>query len=96
MVTMSQKSSLLQPANSVSQVLIPDKRRLFLTLPSSPIIIVGMHPRVRRDLTLLRQLDHVNGRCVSPLLASPAFQRRLKIGVSRGRRIASSGMLAQG
>jgi hypothetical protein len=25
MVTMSQKSSLLQPANSVSQVLIPDK-----------------------------------------------------------------------
>jgi hypothetical protein len=25
MVTMSQKSSFLQPANSVSQVLIPDK-----------------------------------------------------------------------
>jgi hypothetical protein len=27
MVTMSQKSSLLQPANSVSRVLIPDKAR---------------------------------------------------------------------
>jgi hypothetical protein len=26
MVTMSQKSSFLQPANSVSQVLIPDRR----------------------------------------------------------------------
>ena len=33
MVTMSQKSSFLQPANSVSQVLIPDKhhRRRFWT-----------------------------------------------------------------
>jgi transposase len=41
-------------------------RRLFLALPSSPIIIVGMHPRVRRDLTLLRELDHVHGRLCVP------------------------------
>jgi hypothetical protein len=31
-----------------------------------PIIIVRMYPRVRRDLALLRQLDHVHGRRVSP------------------------------
>jgi hypothetical protein len=27
---------------------------------SSPIIVVGMHPGVRRDLALRRELDHVH------------------------------------
>ena len=37
-----------------------------------------MHPTIRRSLARLRQLDHVNGRRISALLARPAFQRRLK------------------
>jgi hypothetical protein len=37
-----------------------------------------MHPRVRRNLALLRQLDHVNRRRMSRRPARPAFQRRLK------------------
>jgi hypothetical protein len=37
-----------------------------------------MHPDVRRDLTLLRQLEHVNRRRVSPFLARPAFQGRFQ------------------
>jgi hypothetical protein len=40
-----------------------DRRR-----PSAPVIGVGMNPNVRRDLALLRQLDHVDRRRVSPLL----------------------------
>ena len=35
-----------------------------------------MSPNVRCDLPLVRQLDHVHRRRVSPLLASPAFERR--------------------
>jgi hypothetical protein len=35
----------------------------------SPIIIVGMNSDVRRDLPRLRQLDHMNGQCVSTVLA---------------------------
>src|ERR1700682_6539342 len=37
-----------------------------------------MNPDVWRDLALLGQLDHVNRRRVSPLLARAAFQRRFK------------------
>jgi hypothetical protein len=37
-----------------------------------------MHPGVRRDLALLRQLDHVHRRRVSPRPARSAFQRCLK------------------
>jgi len=37
--------------------------------PLPPIIVVRMHPSVRRDLALLRELDHVHRRRVSPLLA---------------------------
>jgi hypothetical protein len=35
----------------------------------SPIIIVGMNSDVRRDLPRLPQLDHMNGQCVSTVLA---------------------------
>src|ERR1700694_3016233 len=38
-----------------------------------------MHPRVRRDLQVHRQLDHVHGRRVSPFLARAAFERRLEL-----------------
>jgi hypothetical protein len=31
-------------------------------------IFVRMYPHVGRDLALLRQLDHVHGRCVATLL----------------------------
>jgi hypothetical protein len=41
----------------------------------SPIISIRMHPNIGRDLPLSRQLDHVQGRSLSPLLAGPAFQR---------------------
>jgi hypothetical protein len=37
-----------------------------------------MHPRVRRDLALHRQLDHVHRRRMSRGPARPAFQRCLK------------------
>jgi hypothetical protein len=37
-----------------------------------------MHPKIRRDLALHRQLDHVNRRRMSKRTARPAFQRRLK------------------
>jgi hypothetical protein len=37
-----------------------------------------MHPDVRRDLPLLRQLNHVHRRGIAALLARPVFQRRLK------------------
>jgi hypothetical protein len=40
---------------------------------SSLIIVVGMHPRVRRDLALAGQLDHVNGRRVSQRLHDRHF-----------------------
>jgi hypothetical protein len=46
-----------------------------------------MDPDLRRDLALLRQLDHMHRRRVSPLLARPAFQRRLKF---PDRRIAGT------
>jgi hypothetical protein len=46
-----------------------------------------MHPNVRRDFPLLGQLDHVNWRRVPPLLARPAFQRRLQF---PDRRIAQT------
>jgi hypothetical protein len=42
---------------------------VFWRLTSPPIIIVRMHPRVGHDLALHRQLDHVHGARVSPLLA---------------------------
>ena len=45
-----------------------------------------MHPTIRRSLARLRQLDHVNGRRISALLAKPTFQRSLKFpdrGVTR-------------
>jgi hypothetical protein len=51
----------------------------------APIIIVRIHPNVRRDLALLRQLHHVNGRRVSPFPARPAFQRRLKFPSTKSR-----------
>jgi hypothetical protein len=38
MVTMSQKSSLLQPANSVSQVLIPDNFGCVLVTSGPPAL----------------------------------------------------------
>ena len=34
---MSQKSSILQPANSVSQVLIPDANSCFVVMPFHPL-----------------------------------------------------------
>jgi hypothetical protein len=33
---------------------------------SAPLIIIRMYPRIRRDLSPLRELDHVNRRRVSP------------------------------
>jgi hypothetical protein len=38
----------------------------------------GVHPSIRRDLALLRQLDHVNTWRIARRPARPAFQRRLK------------------
>jgi hypothetical protein len=49
---------------------------LLRKLPS--IILVRMHPNVRRDLALLRQLDHVHGWRISAFLARPAFQCRFQ------------------
>jgi hypothetical protein len=46
------------------------------TLP--PIIIIRMRPKVRRDLALRRQLDHVHPWRIARRPARPAFQRRLK------------------
>ena len=43
-----------------------------------PVIIVQMHPSIWRGRAHLCQLDHMNGRRVSALLARPAFQRGLK------------------
>jgi hypothetical protein len=42
--------------------------------------------RLRARSPLLRQLDHVDGRRVSPPLARPAFQRRLEFPDRRGSR----------
>jgi hypothetical protein len=42
-------------------------------------LLVRMHPDVRRDLARLGQLDHVHGRRVAALLASPALQRCHKL-----------------
>jgi hypothetical protein len=50
--------------------------KAWLTLP--PLIIIRMHPFVRRDLALLRELDHVDARRIARRPARPAFQRRLK------------------
>jgi hypothetical protein len=50
--------------------------KIVLTAPSS--FLIRMHPNIDRDLPLLRELDHVHGRRVSPFLARSAFQRRLK------------------
>src|ERR1700730_7257685 len=44
----------------------------------SSALLSGMHPRVRRDLTLASQFDHVNGRRVPPFLTRSAFQRRFQ------------------
>jgi hypothetical protein len=33
---------------------------------SAPLIIIRMYPRIRRDLSPWRELDHVNRRRVSP------------------------------
>jgi hypothetical protein len=62
----------------------------------SPILIVRMHPSVRRDLALLRELDQMHGGAYRPFLHDRHFSAAssFQIGVSRGRRIASSGMLA--
>jgi hypothetical protein len=43
----------------------------------SPIIIVGMHPSLRRDLALHHQPDHVHRRRMSRRSAWSVFQRRL-------------------
>jgi hypothetical protein len=70
----------------------PGRRRL-----SAPIIVVRMHPSVRRDLALFGQLDQVHGRQYRRVgherhfSAASSFQ----IGVLRGRRIASSGRLTR-
>jgi len=42
-----------------------------------------------RDFAFLRQLDHVYGWRVSPLLADRSAASSFQIGVSRGRTIAS-------
>jgi hypothetical protein len=52
-----------------------------------------MHPFVRRDLPPFRQLDHAHRRGVTALPAKDASN--FQIGVSRGRRMASSGKLAR-
>jgi hypothetical protein len=55
-----------------------------------------MHPNVSRNLARLSQLDHVHWRRVPAFLARTAFQScpSFQIGVSRGRRTQSIGMLA--
>jgi hypothetical protein len=42
--------------------------------------IVWMHPDVGRDLPLLRQLDHMHWRPVSPSLARSRFQQGIRSG----------------
>jgi hypothetical protein len=44
----------------------------------SPVIIVRVNPRVRRDLLLLRELNHAYRRRVTRCPARPAFQCGLK------------------
>jgi hypothetical protein len=44
---------------------------------SAPIIIVWMNPGVGRDLSLFRELDHVDRRRVSRCPAGSAFERRV-------------------
>jgi len=50
---------------------------------SASVTIDRMYPWVRRVLPLFCRLNHVHGRCVSPLLARPAFQRRLQPGLDQ-------------
>ena len=47
--------------------------------PLPPIIVIRMYPRIRDDLPLFGQPDHMHRWRVSPLLARPALQRRLKL-----------------
>jgi hypothetical protein len=54
------------------------------------MIIIGMHPDVRRDLPLPRELDHVHRRRVSVRSARSAFQRRLQFPDRRILRPADS------
>jgi hypothetical protein len=57
MVTMSQKSSFLQPANSVSQVLIPDK--LFQRV-ARDAKIAGQRSQIRFSIAgAQRRPDHI-------------------------------------
>src|SRR5712671_4639409 len=43
--------------------------------PICPSLISDRHnPRLRRDLTLAGQFDHLHGRCISPFLTRPASQ----------------------
>jgi hypothetical protein len=58
--------------------------------------LIRMHPLIRRDLLRRGQLDHMHRRRVAPFLHDRHFSAAssFQIGVSRGRRMASSGRLA--
>jgi hypothetical protein len=45
---------------------------------TSPLLI-RMHLFVQRDLSLLRELDHMHRRGIAALPVGPAFQRRLQL-----------------
>jgi hypothetical protein len=59
------------------------------TMPRGPggqaLIPTRMHPKIRRDLARLSQLDHMHGRRVAAFRARPAFQRGLGRWISWSR-----------
>jgi hypothetical protein len=60
-------------------------------------LLIRMHPLVTGDLLSFGQLYHIHGRRISPFLQDRHFSAAssFQIGVSRGRHIASRGMLAR-
>jgi hypothetical protein len=69
MVTMSQKSSVLQPANSVSQVLTPDTKA-FADLPTDVDVkadIIFQVFRINRFITRRVRIDRVDERRAFPI-----------------------------
>jgi hypothetical protein len=74
-----------------------DRRRNPSPCVSSPIIVVRMHPNARRDLAHGVSLIMCTGGLHRPFLHDRHFSAgsSFRIGVSRERRIASSGMPAR-
>jgi hypothetical protein len=65
----------MHPSNPDHQVGLRDDPKGSRKPCGPPLLLLRMHPNVRRDLALLRQLDQVHGWRISAFLARPAFSR---------------------